>query len=397
MKPQTRNLLWLCLLLCLSLGALSYLLNTLSISYNEAKEFFNPRSFGGFAGYFSTQIFGQNDWGLRVPFLLLHLLNAFLMFFFAQGFLKRPSDALMCAFLFLLIPGVNAAALLVSNSGIVIALSLILCIWVQKRSKIPYLLLLVMAFADESFALVFVALIFYGMERKQTFLILVSLGLFALNMYCFGLEVGGHPSGYFLDSNGHLLLIFSPLLFLYFLYTLYRYFNTNKKPLAWYITSTTLGFIWLLSMRQRVQTESFAPLLILALPLMVNLYFSGLRVRLPQFRARYTIPFLATFLILLSCNGILFLSKPLFVLFPQANEHFAFRHFIAKELALSLKAKGIDKVQTTERLQERLRFYGISKGTPLLTSNPLPNASKIPILYYDKPIMAFYLQDSKLH
>ena len=393
MKPQTRSFFWLFGLFFLSLSALLWLLSTLSISHNEAQEFFNPQHFCGFVSSYSAKILGQNDWSLRLPFLLLHFCNAFLMYYFARDFLKHSNDAVFCTLLFLLLPGVNAAALLVSNSGIVICLTLILCIWVQKNDTIPYGLLLIMAFIDRSFALVFIALIFYGIERKQTLLIFLSLGFFALNMYCFGLEIGGRPKGYFLDSNGHLMLIFSHLLFLYFLYTLYRYFNQSKRPLIWYIASVALGFIWLLSLRQRVQTEFFAPLLIVAIPLMVNLYFSGLRVRLPQFRARYTIPFLATFLVLLLCSGMLFLSKPLFVLFPTANEHFAFRHFIAKEVAQALHSQGIKRVKTEAKMQERLKFYGISQGGLRLSDSPRANASRIPIYYYDKKVATFYAYD----
>ncbi len=391
MESQARIYFWLFVLLGLSLGVLSWMLSTLSISYDEAQEFFSPSGFGGFASSWSVRLLGQNDWSLRLPFLLLHFCNTLLIFYFSKGFLKRSSDALFCALLFLLLPGANAAAILISNSGIVIALTLVLCIWVQKYDTIPYALLFLMVFVDKSFALVFIALIFYGIEHKNTLLIFLSLGFFALNMYYFGLEIGGHPSSYFLDVNGHLLLIFSPLLFLYFLYSIYRYFNLKQKPLIWYIASTALGFIWLLSLRQRVQTESFAPLLLLALPLMVKLYFSGLRVRLPQFRVRYKIPFFATFILLIVLSGMLFLSKPLFVLFPNANEHFAFRHFIAKEIAQSLEAKGIHSVKTEARMQERLRFYGISEGGLRLSNQPKPNVLKIPIVYYDKRIMTFYV------
>ena len=265
---ETRNYFWLFALLILSSCALLWLSSTLSISYDEAQSFFNAQDFGGFASRLSVQLFGQNDFALRLPFLLLHLCNTLLMFYLAKGFLKRDTDALFCALLFCLLPGVNAVALLVTNGGIVIALTLILCLWVQKYNAIPYWLLLVMALIDKSFALVFVALIFYGIANKNTKLIVSSLLLFALNMYVYGLEIGGRPSGYFLDSNGYLLLIFSPLLYLYFLYTLYRYFNAKIKPLMWYIASVSLGFIWLLSLRQRVQMETFAPLLIVGIPLM---------------------------------------------------------------------------------------------------------------------------------
>ncbi|MBX7491080.1 glycosyltransferase family 39 protein [Helicobacter turcicus] len=392
MESQIRIYVWLSILLLASLVALFGLLNTLSISYDEAQIFFEAQNFAHFASRLSTKLFGQNDFALRLPFLLLHFCNTLLIFYLSKNFLKRQSDALFAALLFCLLPGVNAVALLVCNVGIVIFFTLLLCIIVQKTNQIPYFLLIALAFIDESFALLFLALIFYSIAQRDTKLLFASLLLFALNMYLFGLSIGGHPKGYFLDANGHLMLIFSPLLYLYFLYTLYRYFNAKTKPLMWYITFCALMFIWLLSLRQRVQIELFAPFLLLGIPLMTNLYLSGLRVRLPQFRARYRIPFLATFIVLLAVSVTLFLSKPLFVFIPDSNEHFAHRHFIAKELANALHKKGVTSVNTDETLQLRLKFYGIQKGGAYLYASPTSGAKKIPISYYGKNIATFYLK-----
>lgn len=392
MESQIRIYTWLSVLLLVSFSALFLLLNTLSISYNEAQIFFEASHFAHFISRLSTKLFGQNDFALRLPFLLLHFCNTFLMFYLSKGFLKRQSDALFATLLFCLLPGVNAVALLVSNAGIVIFFTLLLCIIAQKTNQIPYLLLIALAFIDESFALLFLALIFYAIAQRDTKLIFASLLLFALNMYLFGLNISGHPKGYFLDANGHLMLIFSPLLYLYFLYTLYRYFNAKTKPLMWYVASCTLIFIWLLSLRQRVQIELFAPFLLLGIPLMTSLYLSGLRVRLPQFRARYRIPFLATFIVLLVVSATLFLSKPLFVFIPDSNEHFAHRHFIAKELANTLHKQGIKSVKTDENLQLRLRFYGIQKGGAYLYNSPKSGTKEIPISYYGKTIATFYLK-----
>lgn len=389
---------YLFILLCVSGTILFLFLNTLSISYSESLRFFGLNlgaGFFDFARVFSTlsvKIFGQNDFTLRLPFLILHLCNTLLMFYFALLFLKKEKDALFCALLFCLLPGVNAAALLVSNIGIVIFLTLLLCIIEQKTQRIFYPLLFLMALVDKSFALVFLALIFYGISKKNTFLIFIALFLFALNMYLYGLGIGGYPRGYFIDSNGHLLLIFSPLLFLYFLYTLYRYCNAKTKPLVWYIAIISLTFIWIISLRQKVQTEVFAPLLLVALPLMVSLYFSGLRVRLPQFRTRYKIPFFATFIVLIFTSGILFLSKPLFLLLPNFENHFAKNHFLAKELAIALKQKNITSIKTNKKMQLRLKFYGITQGNRILSTKKSNTAQKIPIIFYHKNIATFYLQ-----
>ena len=370
------------LVLCMSFCVLLWFLTTISISHNEAIVFFEQKGIAGFLSHLSVRFFGQNDFGLRLPFLILHLCNAYLMFIFARGFLKLPSDAVFCVALFCLLPGVNAVALLVTNCGIVIFITLLLCILAQKYNKIPYWLLFIAVFIDKSFALVFLSLIFYAISRKDTRLLIIAVCCFALNMYMYGLDIGGHPQEYFPDGNAHLLLIFSPLVFLYFLYCLYRYFNIQTKPLIWYIAFCTLCFIWIVSLRQRVSMEDCAPLLLVGIPLMVRIYFTGLRVRLPQFRMRYKLPFSITFFVLVCMSGTLLLSKPLFVFFPDVNEHFAHRHFIAKELAESLKNRGFYAVKTDENLQMRLRFYGISFGGHSLMSEPQSGATQIPIVYY---------------
>ncbi|MDE5603177.1 MAG: hypothetical protein K2I71_04575, partial [Helicobacter sp.] len=247
-------------------------------------------------------------------FLFFHFCNALLLFYFSKNFLKRPSDALFCTLLFLLLPGVNIDTMLFFKGQIILFFTLLLCLLQQKNQKIPYWLLAIMAILDKSFSLVFLALIFYGISKKDTFLILSSLGFFALNMYLFGLNIGGYPRGYFVDTSAYLLFVFSPLVFLYFLYALYRFINTQNKPLIWYIATTTLCFIWLLSLRQKVDIQTFTPLLIVGLPLMTKLYFYGLRVRLPQFKMRYKIPFIITFIVLLVFTFGLFFSKPLMLL-----------------------------------------------------------------------------------
>ena len=79
------------------------------------------------------------------------------------------------------------------------------------------------------------------------------------------------------------------------------------------------------------------------------------------------------------------------MLFPNANEHFAHHHFIAKELANALKAKGVESVITDEPLQMRLQFYGIKKGGKKLTELQKRGAKAISVVYYQKEIARYYL------
>ncbi len=397
---RERIYLYLFLILLVDFCLLFWVGKNLSVSFYEVQTFAYPQDFAGYFSKLSIGLFGASDVGLRSGFLVLHLCNAVLMFFLAKDFLKRPSDAIFCVLLFLLLPGVNAGAILVSNSGVVIFFTLLLCLWHQKTHKIPYWLLFLMAFVDKSFSLVFLALIFYGITHKNTFLVLVSLVLFAVNMYLFDLGIGGHPESHFVNVIGHLLLIFSPLVFLYFLYMIYRFASSKTKPLMWYIIVVALSFIFVFSLRQRVEIESFGALLMVGIPLMMRLYFSGLRVRLPEFKGRYKIPFKLTLLVLLCMVGLLVFSKPLFVVLKDGENHFAYQHYIIQELARELKKRKIAAVRAEARMQERLRFYGIKVGERRLVAIPMGDSVDlvakasgiIPIVYYGKEVARFYVE-----
>lgn len=382
---------YLAFAILLEVVLLLWFMSSISISYKEALVFFEHSEISYYLAKFGIYLFGQNDFGLRILFMLLHIANVILVFLLSRLHLRRELDSVACAVLFMMLPGINAGALLLSNVNIILFFTLLLCFLHEKYGKIPYWLLTIMVFVDDSFALVFLALIFYAISCRDTVLLVVSVIFFAINSYIYGLDIGGRPSGYFVDTMGHLLLIFSPFVFLYFLYSLYRYFNIEKRPISFYIAITSLFFMLFLSLRQRVDTQSYAPLLLCFLPLCFSIYISGLRVRLPQFRARYKIPFMIAFTILLLFTCSVFLSKILFLVVPY-NDNFALRHYIAKELAYNLKARGIDSVSTGSHMQARLKFYGIGYGDRYLSDTKIEDSRSIPIVYYGKEITKFYIK-----
>lgn len=382
---------YLFLAILLHVALLCWFWSNLSISYHETLAFFNGTTPSAYLSRFGVYLFGQNDFGLRIFFLILHIFNIVLMFLYARSNLKNDKDSLFCTILFMLLPGINAGALLVLEVNITIFFTLLLCFLYQRYNKIPYWLLVFLMFLDESFSIIFLALIFYGISNKNTILIFVSLIGFGVNSYIFGIDIGGYPRGYFADTMGHLMLIFSPLIFVYFLYSLYRFANKKEKPLGFYIAIVALLFILFVSLRQKIDTQNYAPLLLCFLPFMVLLFLSGLRVRLPQFRARYKIPFVVSFIVLIIFTSSIFVSKLLFLVMPY-SDNFALRHYIAKELSESLKIRGIYSVKTDVPLQERLRFYGIDRGDRELSYIKKENFRPVPIIYHNKEIVRFYVE-----
>ena len=218
---------------------------------------------------------------------------------------------------------------------------------------------------------------------------------FAVNYYFFGFDTGGIPRGYFLDIFGVYAAIFSPVLFLYFIYTLYLHLVKFQRRLdmLWFIAFTAFILSIILSLRQFVRLEDFAPFTVIAVPMMVRAFLNSYRVRLPRFRMfqNVLLGFIALFLI--GHSLITFFNKPLYLLTEHPKNHFSFEYHFASELAGRLKAQGIDAVRADHySMQLRLRFYGISQGGPWrLLSKEVQGAKPVTFTLMGRPIYRVYL------
>lgn len=350
----------------LDLLALSYGISTLSISAYEAQIYFNEQSLTAFLARFGTRILGQNDFGLRAPFVLLHFISAVLLYFYALKITKTPKDALFSLILFLLLPGTVASALCVNESSIVICLSLlILCAYEYGFTKSFYALLIIALFVDKSFGILFLSLFFFALYRKKTPLLLLTLALFAACVGLYEFDFTGKPKGYFLDTLGVFAAAFSPLVFVYYFYIIYRLAFKRQKPMLWFIMTTSFLFCLIFSMRQRLYLEEFLPFCVISTPLLVRSLMSSYRIRLPNLRLKYNIFIECAMIFLLACYGAIIFNTFLYAFMSKPSSHFAYNYHIAKELALKLKERGIKRVKTDKELQLRLKFYGIEEGKSL--------------------------------
>lgn len=428
-----------CVILACDLALLAWVASTLSIDIFEADEFFYGKSLGANLARFGVWLFGQNDFGLRILFLCTHALCVWLLFTLCKNILKTKKDALICACIFMAMPGVCAQSVQLSSGSLNLCLVLALCLailraefWEQnaqnlaqiqcknaefniesieskntqksenkkidsiesnlKKSRFFWLLALIFGIIgglfSTAFGLVFLGILFYAIKNKNSRLLWSSLALFSLNAYIFGLGISGHPSGHFLDANAHLALIFSPIFYIFLIFSIVRFFSPNlaknstslpqKKPLLWYIVLVCFIFILLLSLRQRVDMREFAPLLLLAVPLVCAVFLNSFRVRLRCFRARYYAAFVVFLIFLLPILAAFIFAKPLFLVLDNPQKHFGYRHFVAKELANKLKKEGIFALKTNEDLALRLKFYGIKEAkSPILWQKNLDSIKSI--------------------
>ncbi len=383
------NLLFIGLLIADSL-LLGTMIGQISISSQEAYGIFEQKGYVFSFARFFLQYFGQNDFALRLPFLCVHLCNICLIFSICKNYLTKPQDSLLCALIYSLLPGINITSILVSKSVFIVFFALLLCFFHLKKLHIPFFILCILgSLLDISFSIIFLALFFYALRFKQNKLLVFSLVGFSINMYCFSLPIGGLPRGHFLDTVGLLALLYSPLLLIFYIFTLYQGIVKKENSLMLYIATTSILFSLLLSLRQAIDFFSFLPLSTIGLPIMIKDFLHSIRLRLPQFRKAYLRRFYIILIPLVFESILLFGNKFLFLFEPK--RHFLSNFYFAKELAQTLKSQNITSLKTFPSLQAQLKFYGISQSSrPILKSN---NQGKIKIIYLGKNAKAYSLKE----
>ena len=344
--------------------AIFYLASTTPISPHEAKLLYASDGIVPLLmGWGDTLDIGFL--GLRIFFLFFGFLSIFLFYRLSQVYFSKPSDVYLSAVIFMFLPATLTATVLANVGIIALALVLMFVLLYEKKSYLSLMLVMTGLFlAHDASIIFFVAVLLYGLDQRDKILVGASssfiLGFIYLTK---GIEVGGIPSGHFVEVFGLYATVFSPLLFLYFFYAMYRILLRGEKTLLWYISFTALTFSLLLSIRQRIHITDFAPYVMIATVLMLELFHQTMRVRLPVFQKYYKRGFYAilSFLVL---TFFITLGHQLFFYFENPKFHFAKRIYNPYLLAQELKSKGVSCYDSqTLREGYLLRYYGIEPCT----------------------------------
>ncbi len=373
-------------------------INDLSISYYEAEIYYDKNSFVHFLAHSLTSIFGQNDFALRLPFVIFHVGSIVLMYKVSQFYLKRSSDVLLSVGMFVMLPGVTSAAILVNSASVVIFFTLLfIYLYFNEKENYYALLLPLLVFVDDSFFVLYLALFVYSFFKKRQFLLILSFMLILVSLYMYGFDIAYDPKVYFFSVFAVYGLIFSPLLFLYFFYSMYRIWIKEEKSIIWYISFVALVFSIVLSFKQRVLLEDFAPFVVIAIPIMLSLFLKSYRIRLPELRRIHKLffGFISASLVIIFI--LTHFNKYMYLFIDNNSKHYAYKYHIAKELSNKLKNSGINNILTSKKMSKRLKFYGIRSGDDYLVQDILDknNIQSVTIRYFGKAIGTFYV--SKLH
>ncbi|WP_373036663.1 hypothetical protein [Sulfurimonas sp.] len=361
------------LFLILGIDALILFFQTssLSISHAETMVLYGDFSFLQLIIKTSMYFFGSNDFALRLPMIILHLMSAYLLYKISKKYLKDRRNRLWLVLIFVLLPGVISSAIIVESAGLIIfGLLLFVYVYENLSRKYGYFILSLYVILGGEFVYLFLALSIFAIYTKQRAFFIFNMVAFFISIYIYGVDTQGIPKGHFLDSIAVYTAIFTPIIFIYIFYILYRRYLTKDIDILWFISSVAFVFSLLLSFRQRIELEHFAPYLILALPLAGEMFYHSYRVRLKVFRTKYRVAFIVSLVFLVLNSLVVFFNKELYLVLDNPKKHFAYNMHVAKELAQELKHRGIECVDTDTQMLSRLKFYGVTNcNTTLLVEN----------------------------
>jgi hypothetical protein len=365
----------------------------LSIGYHEAQILYGDFSPLQLIISSSLHLFGQNDYALRLPMIILHLLSVVLLYAISKHYVSREGDRLWIVLIYILLPGVTSAALVVDNAGLVI-ISLFLFGYLHLHygryalGLLPFLIVI-----DPAFAYLFFAIVLYGLYRKEYLYTIFGSVTLVISLSFYGIHIGGSPESRFLDALGVYTAIFSPIVFLYLFYVLYRRMIAREWDLIWMIGMSAFVISLLLSFRQKVEIQTFAPFLLLALPLAAQTFFHTYRIRLREFRGRYRFLFYSAFTLLIINVLAVFFNHYFYRFLSNPTRHFSYPMHVVKELSGALHQENIGCVDAGDKkLQLRLRFYEITQCDEYRLENQFnPYGKKVTISYINTPIYEVYV------
>jgi hypothetical protein len=229
-------------------------------------------------------------------------------------------------YLYSIIPGVNASIFVVSKVPFIITMILLFLI-LFKSKKYIFLLPIIFIF-DKSSIILSIALLCYGIYYRDKLAIISSLIMILSIFLYYDFSNLGKPRGYFVDIFGIFIAIFSPILFFYFVYTIFEV-STKDRDILWFLTSTGFFVAILLSFRQKVNVEFFAPFLLLSIPIIIKIFFDKYYSIIKPLRKKYNILMITA--ITISILSSIILYTPIFSDFDRENDKNAKKTFFYQQ------------------------------------------------------------------
>jgi len=343
------------------ISAIVYLSATIPIGPHEASVYYTDSDLLYFLTHFFEPYF-DNSLAFRTPFVFFGLLNIPLFFHMSRLYFEKIEESYLATSIYLLLPGIITSTILVNIAVLVITFVLFFIIFYEKKIIWGQAFsMLVLLFIHDASIIFFMGLAIFFTIKKDRKLFFISILFLLTSLFFFnGLEIGGRPEGEFLQLFGLYMALFSPLVFLYFFYALYRILLREKKDILWFISFTAFIFSILLSLRQQVDMTDFAPYVIVSVVLMLVSSRKSVYVRLPQFQTAYRLGFNLLFGSLVLSAMVIIFHQLFFTMLDDKSKHFAYPFYEPYWQMLELNEIGQNCYTVSNRkVQYQLKYYGI--------------------------------------
>jgi len=343
--------------------ALVYLAITLPIGPNEAKLYYVDEKVLYALTHFAKGWFG-NGLDFRLPFLFFGLVNMALFFIMSKNYFQNLKESYLATTIFALLPGIITSSVLVNIAVVVVTLVLLFLIFYEhKRVYLEALTMILLLLIHNASIIFFISIAIFSAFKRDRLLFAFAISLAGISLlFPNTLEVSGRPSGEFMELFGLYMALFSPFVFIYFFYALYRIWLRERKDILWYISFTAFTLSVLLSLRQQVIMTDFAPYVIVSVVLMILIYHRTVKVRLPQFQQAYKIGFNFVIGSLILSTLMIVFHQSLFLLMDDKSKNFTYPFYKAYWQVQELKEIGQNCYTAgNPKVQYQLKYYGIEE------------------------------------
>jgi hypothetical protein len=359
------------LFLALYFLTLLFLLTTTPLSPSEAKIFYSKPDTPAniIAHLFNNFISGVL--ALRILSFLFGLLNIYLFYEISKDYFKRDEDVRFVLSIFMLTPAVFVSNIIL-NEAIVPTTMVLLFVIGYKRDLLPLKIisLIILFWSDTANFAFYFAILIFGYFKKRRELIYLGAIFLVISLLFGSYSFVGKPKGHLPELLALYAGLFSPLLFIYYFYALYRTALEGERDIFWYLSFIPLLISILLSIRQQILIVDFAPFLLLGLVIPAKVYLKSLRVRLKRFQNPYIFSMRILFFSMLFGILILVFHKPIYRALGSPKRFFVAPLYYPYDIAQELRAKGREcyDFRVRGRYHRVLKFYGFEECRPKINS-----------------------------
>jgi hypothetical protein len=344
--------------------SLAFLLTTTPLSPSEAKIFYSkPDTPANIIAHLFYS-FIPDVLSLRLLSFIFGVINIYLFYQIAKDYFDKKEDARASLFIFMLTPAVLVSNIILNEAIVPTTMTLLFLIAYRRRMILVQILAMGIIFWSDTatFAFYF-AIAVYGYFKDEKYLLYLGLVFMILALIFGEYSFVGKPEGHLPELLGVYAGLFSPFLFIFYFYGLYRTALEGERDIVWYISFIPLIISILLSIRQQILIVDFAPYLLVGLMIPIKIYFRSLRVRLKRFRKPYILLSRVIIGVMIFSALILILHKPIYRGLGSPKRFFIAPLYYPFDIAQELKAKKEECFDSNIRSKYKivLKFYGFKE------------------------------------